>query len=346
MRTSVLVLERNDDGLALVSTRRARPEWLGSIPLAILGTLPLLGPGEISAGRVAMSLLLGGAAALLTVRALPRRSRARIERVGNKVSIGGVTHEPLAIVLCGVREDDANSALSFQADLITTSTRVRVLDAMDPGSVASQAEELARFLEVPLEAGWGLAPNALTTLADERWRPEPATLRVTGQLRPSQRTAGFTALGSTLFILCFVTALLSQRWERGLPIATLSLVLPTVLVTFGFAVAAWLLGVRSELSLSNQGLEYVRSWLKQPLRRQRVSLGELQGVFAVSPDGSIPTHVLSRVEGGWRAFPIAGEPASRIAAGFQPISRQAERSAQRPERAESTEFSGARTASG
>jgi hypothetical protein len=339
----VLVLERNDNGLALVRSRRARPEWLGSIPLAILGTLPLLGPGEIGAGRVAMSLALGCAAALLIRSALPRREVSVLERSGTKVSIAGELHEPLAIVLGGVREDSQNSALSFQADLITPSTRVRLLDATDPGLVASQAEELARFMAVPLEPGWGLDPSALRARGDDRWRPEPATVRVVGLPDPSQRAAGFTALGSTLFILCFVTALLSGRWERGLPIATLSLVLPTLIVTFGFAVSAWLLGGRSELSLSSQGLDFVRVW---PFRRQTLPLSELQGVFAVSPNGSTPTHVLSRVGGRWLAFPLAGEPAIRIAAGFRPISRQADRPAQRSEHTESNEFSGARTASG
>ncbi len=346
MPTSVLALQRTKDGLALVSNRRARPQWLGAVPLALLATLPLVGPGVVGAGRVIMALALGALAALWIGRSLPRRSLSRLERSGGKITIGRTVHEPLAIALVGVREDSTNSALSFRAELITPSSRVRLLDATDPAVVATQAEEIARFFDVPLEPGWGLPARALSGAKDGRRRGDPAELRVVGKPEPSQRAAGFTALGSTTFILCFVAVLLSSRLERGLLIETLSLVLPTLLVTFGLVVSCWILGLRSELSLSRNGLAYERYWFKQLLRRSLVPLSEIDGIYAVSPDGTVPTHVLTRVGGRWQSFELAGEPALQIAAGFQPISRQTDRPAQRAEIAESTEFSGARTANG
>jgi hypothetical protein len=342
----VLVLERRDQTLVLIGSRRARPAWLGAIPMTVLASLPLLGPGSLTAARLGGAAFLGAIALCWFVLAWPRRLVRRLERAGSALLIDGKRHEPIAVALGGVREDSSNSAPAFQVDLITTCSRVRILDGTDPARVLTHVEELASFLEVPIQPGWGLDAAALGAPDGRQPSAQAKPLEARGMFRAAQRGAAYTALGSTLFILCFLSTLILARYERGLALGTLSLVLPIVIVTYAFAVSLWLLGARSEVAVTNTSLEYRRLWNGRVLRTEAVPLDDLRGVFAVSPDGAEPTHLLSRVRVGFVAFPIVGEPARVLAAQFAPVTRSTERPARAVDAAETPGFSGARTASG
>jgi hypothetical protein len=165
-------------------------------------------------------------------------------------------------------------------------------------------------------------------------------------MRPSQQATGYTALGSTAFVTGFIGVLLVRRLELGLEISALSLLLACLIVAFGVVVSVGVLGVRSELSLSSQGLVYHRLLLGRRWRRKAVPASELLRLLAVSPDGGEPTHLLVRHGQTWLGFPLPGDKAREIAERFGSISPSSGQPPESAEAVKSTEFSQVRTASG
>ncbi len=337
-------LERTSSGYALVGERRPQPGWLAVLPLTVLAVLPWLGPEPITAPRVLTSALLFGLVLALLVRGRPRAVITPLARDGGRLRIGKRSCDPASLVLSGVNENWTSAAPAFRADLRTTTGNELVLEGPDPALVMSQAEELARWLDIPLDLGWGMTLEALPVEPRRRsGSNSSATFRA--QVRASQRAAGITSLCCTIFVAGFSTMLLTARLERGLPVLTLSLVLPTLAVLYGLVVSVWLLGLVAMLTVDGDGFLYDQAWFGRVLLRRRVRIDEFERAYAVGPTSS-PTHVLVSTGDEWLAFRFVGTPANAFVTALMDSTAPTRRPDKKPQASGTTRFSSASAAEG
>ncbi len=290
-----------------MAERRPQPSWLALLPLSVLALLPLLAPEPLSLLRGLTSAALFTLVVTLAVRGRPLAVRTPLRREGRKLYVGDRAYEPLGLTLSGDGENWSTSAPVFQTKIDTSDGAVTLLEGADPAAVIAQAEALARLLALPLGPGWGLDERAFENGALKQVG-SVANVSFRAPLRLSQKATGFTSLGSTIFVLGFTAMLLSARLDRGLPILTLSLVLPALTVLYGVIVSGWLLGLQATLELKPEGLVYEQAWFGRVLRRQRVSFDRLARAYAVGPAAQ-PTHVLLKSGSDWLAFRFVGKAA-------------------------------------
>ncbi|HEV8244971.1 MAG TPA: hypothetical protein VGP93_04355 [Polyangiaceae bacterium] len=337
------LLERSGETYALVTLRPAQPALLAALPLGLLAIVPFLAPEPLTLWRVLSAAAIIAALLLLLLRARPQRRRALLKHTGNELRVGQQQHEVLGLALSGVREDWPSAAPAFRALLLTPQQPVVLLHGPDPALVLTQAVELAGWLKVSLQPGWGLGQEAFAAPPSGR-QGGSSQVVVRSEVRPSQTAIGFTALGSTVFILVFVAMLMTARAQRGQPIMALSFVLPALTVAYGLVVTCLLLGASSSVEIGREAVTYALVLFGKPMRRQRVELDELIAAYAVTPGSGQPTHVLLRTRAGWVAFPFAGPRAGRVVTVLMDSTASANRPDQRVQATENAGFSSASAA--
>ncbi len=156
---------------------------------------------------------------------------------GRRFRCADVDIEATALELCGAREDWSNSTPVYRLDALGPGgARATLLEGPDPAPVLAQARELSHACGLPLSGTWGngmgQSPRPRASL------PEVAVKSTVGV---SQRSAGWTSLGSTIFVLLFyLDAGEHQARPRARRRCPSSLILPLPAVTLGFAISLWL----------------------------------------------------------------------------------------------------------
>jgi hypothetical protein len=306
-------LDRREEGLAVLVHRRARTPWLACVPLGVIAVLPLVAEGPLTVWRGVTALGLGAVVLLLVNWSRPRTRRSRLTIAGGRFRSAEFDIEAAALELCGAREDWSNSTPVYRLDAVDAGgARATLLEGPDPAPVLAQARELSHASGLPLAGAWGIgmgqSPRPRASL------PEVAAKSTVGV---SQRSAGWTSLGSTIFVLLFFLMLVNTRLDRGLTSLPLSLILPLPAVIWGFGISLWLLGLRAQVAfVPRVGLVYSRSLYGRPLDTETLREEELLQVDAVAPDGGEPLHLLVESKRGIRAWPLVGAPATQVARAF------------------------------
>jgi hypothetical protein len=307
-------LERREDGLAVLVHRRARTPWLACIPLGVIAVLPIVAEGSLTVWRCLTTLALGSAVAFLIGWSRPRRRRVPLAIRGPRFRYGELDVEVTALELRGAREDWANSTPVYRLDaLAADGSWTTLLEGPDPAPVLDQAREISRVSGLSLGGVWGMGKSS--TLRARASLPE---VTVKSTVSVSQRSAGWTSLGSTIFVLVFFLMLVEARLDRGLSSLPLSLILPLPAVIWGLGISLWLLGLRASVALVPRvGLVYTRSCWGRSIAGETLREEELVRVDAVAPDGGDPLHLLVESTGGVRAWPLVGPGAGHLARAFE-----------------------------
>ena len=275
--------------------------------------LPLAVEGPLTVWRCLTTLVLGSMVAFLVGRSRPRTAHVPLTIRGSLIQYGELEISAAALELGGAREDWANSTPVYRLDAVASDgERTTLLEGPDPARVLVQAREVAQVSGLPLGGTWGAAKSPAV-----RSRASLPDAMVKGTVGVSQRSAGWTSLGSTIFVLLFFLMLVETRLDRGLSSLPLSLILPLPAVVWGFGISLWLLGLRASVALVPRvGLVYSRSCWGRPIGAETLREEELLGVEAVAPDGGEPLHLLVQATGGVRAWPLVGSPAAQLARAF------------------------------
>jgi hypothetical protein len=307
-------LERREEGLAVLVHRRARTPWLTCIPLGVIAVLPVAVEGPLTVWRCLATLVLGSIVAFLVGWSRPRTRRVPLAIRGPRFKYGELQIQVSALELGGVREDWANSTPVYRLDALgVDGVRTTLLEGADPAPVLAQAREISRLSGLTLGGVWGMGKSSAV-----RARATLPETTVKSTVRLSQRAAGWTSLGSTIFVLLFFLMLVETRLDRGLSSLPLSLILPLPAVIWGFAISIWLIGLRASVALLPRvGLVYSRSCWGRPLAEETLREEELLQMDAVAPDGGDPLHLLVETTAGLRAWPLVGPPAARLARSFE-----------------------------
>lgn len=304
-------LERRDEGLAVLVHHRARTPWLACIPLGVIAALPLVAEGPLTLFRCLTTLVLGSVVAFLIGWSRPRRARLPLIVRGDRLKLGEVEIDGATLKLGGAREDWSNSTPVYRLDAVgARGERTTLLEGPDPAVVLTHAREISRVSGLSLDGVWG-------TKGQARPRATLPEVSVKGTLETSQRQAGWTSLGSTLFVLLFFLMLVNTRLDRGLASLTVSLVLPLPAVMVGFAISLWLLGSRASVAMVPRvGLVYSRRFCGRAIEKETIREEDLLDVQAIAPDGGDPLHLLVETSDGIRGWPLVGEPATQLARAF------------------------------
>lgn len=306
-------LERREEGLAVLVHRRARTPWLTCVPLGVIAALPLAVEGPLTLWRCLTTLCLGSVVAFIVGWSRPRTMRKPLTIEGRRFRCGEVDIDARSLELGGAREDWSNSTPVYRLDALGHGgARATLLEGPDPAPVLAQARELSHACGLPLSGTWG---NGMGQ--SPRPRASLPEVAVKGTLAVSQRSAGWTSLGSTIFVLLFFLMLVNTRLDRGLTSLPLSLILPLPAVFWGLGLSLWLLGVRAQVAfVPRVGLVCSRSLYGRPLGTETLREEELLHVEAVAPDGGEPLHLLVESTRGVRAWPLVGAPAIQVARAF------------------------------
>jgi hypothetical protein len=306
-------LERREEGLAVLVHRRARTPWLACVPLGLIAAPPLVVDGPLTIWRCLTTLVLGSVVAYLVGWSRPRTVRHALRIEGGQIQCADLSIEATLLDLGGVREDWSNSTPVYRLDAVSRDgSRGTILEGPDPAVIFAQARELSHVSGLPLTGRWGIA-------ASQKAQPPGLLPEVTvkSTISVSQRSAGWTSLGSTLFVLLFFLMLVNTRLDRGMTSLPLSLILPIPAVIWGLVISSWLLGVRASAAfVPRVGLVYSRSWCGRPLGTETLREEELVQVVAVAPDGGEPLHLLVESTQGVRAWPLVGSAATQLARAF------------------------------
>lgn len=310
---SLKTLDCRDAGLEILTHRRARTPWLACIPLGIIAALPLVVEGPLTHERALAALVLGAVVIGLLVWSRPRTIRQPLVIDGTRLRLAEITLDLESLELTGAREDWPNSTPVYRLTArACNGQRETLLEGPDPARVLTEARELSRRSGLKLSGRWGAGDS-------QAGRPRVAApLRVKGPTLVSQRSAGYTALGSSLFVLGFFLMMVNSRMTAGLSSSALSLLLPLPAVLYGLGLSLWLLGAHATVAfVPRVGLTYTRSWLGFAFDSEIVREEDLLGVEAAAPDGGEPLHLLVDSTKGVHAWPLVGAAAEQVARAFR-----------------------------
>ncbi len=290
------VLHNRDRCIELGHVRPAGGELLVSVGVALLASGALLGPGTLTALRVATAALLGMAAYRLARAGLPRRSvSVVIDEAGVRGEPGGTAAAITEFILSGtVRTDDVRTELEYRVEAMTSEGRRQVVLARDdPASVLGDLEMLLATTPVGVRSGWGLPSSA------EPWVPAPAPSpgaggpAVDASPRPVQasRAAGATVTVIGIGLAAATVMPMLSRTDGGRAVSALSWVLGITTAIVALVAGAALLS-REQRATTNGELVIDDRILGIRVRRQTVARSDVVATLAISPDGGEPRHVL------------------------------------------------------
>ncbi len=168
-------------------------------------------------------------------------------------------------------------------------------------------------LPMRVTAGWGLPPDATPweKPSGSQRGSEAAPIDVTVVPNPSQRPAAITTLIGGVGTATAMGIMMGAQHERGLPVATLSLVLAGGTVFLILLIGAFIATDRmriqgdSELSIERRALGI--TW-----KRQTIARTALRHVWAVGPDPAEPHHLLLQLDSGPLALRCVGNEARAL----------------------------------
>ena len=321
----MLTLDPKERPLAVLERRGFEPPFLAGLLFAALGVVPLSSSGPLTPARVLGLVILGAASVLLLKRGSPR-TRAR--------SLAGLATHPS-------RPEERGVALELDGDALPPTYRAvmvfgdgerrTVLERAEPAGVLEDAVLLARELDVPLVAGWGIddgTRDALLGAGDHAHRLESgATITFDSPPFAGQRNAAWTTLWASAFVVV-ATILMSESARAKVTPSALSLVLPGIGAFIVLLLGIGLMGARGTLLLGSTSVIRRRFWFRLELGDARsVELNVAAAAVALPPGGSVGHLVVSNGKNLF-AFPVrGGTPQARLlrtAFSPEPANRAAE----------------------
>lgn len=329
----MVLVDSRQNRLEFETVRQARALLIGGFGLTALGIVAAIANSPFTGPRVLMvaGLLLAGLT--LVVRSRPRKARATLDLTeGSFVEPSG-RHD-----LSGARgyrlsgsglPSDPEPRQLYRVELELPGARMLVLlEHHDPARVVADLRKLHALFPLPVRLGWGLPQGATPWRGAGPRRTSAPPLAQTPRLRlsaapyPAQRLSAVAIIIGVAGIAVLTGIWFAARFERGEPVAALSVVLHVITLTVLLVLALALLGDRCHFELG-QRLTIDRRLFG--IRRRRIELltQSIRGVYAVSPHGTEAHHILIDSESGVFSAPCAGAPAHALAralAGVVPTS--------------------------
>jgi hypothetical protein len=307
----MLILDENEGGMAIVRTRPARPLWIAGCLFAALGLLPFL-PAELTLPRLVTGLALLAVGLVLVLLGAPKHSREPLPVArGGRAAVS-------AVALTGSADPEL-----YRAELLLKDgSRRLVLERAEPAGVVRDALRLARQLGVRVEPGWGLDHPMLAQLDGSSSAPSRALVQpVTSIAYPFRRQhiAAITTIWGGAFVFVVAAAMALSPYRPIDRPSALSILLPGLSVVAVLAVGFWLLGLRERLVLGPTGVTRDRLLFGRPIGPRQHFVGEVSGIFPVSPAAGPTLHVLVGTASETLAFPADAGAGRELARHIPPF---------------------------
>jgi len=309
--------------LVFTHRRSLGPTLLSGTLLGVMGTLPLLALGPLTAGRIALCVVLYAVAGTLL-----HIARRRVEQLVVSLDRGTIEGDHashpitrarfLSLSSTGSAEEHAQRG-RYRVELVMEGpARLVLLERSDPAKVLADLRRLLRHWSLPVRSGWGLPDGAepwKESGSPNRDRPSSPVVEH-GAPFPNERGAGWCVLGGSIVIGTAMGIMHGARVEKGAPTALLSWFLSGVTLSLVVALAAFLLTDRVEARVEGDEVRVERRVVGVRVSQRVVRTGDVRGVYAVGVDESVPLHLLLDTQEGLESFPLTGEPARRFAQAF------------------------------
>jgi hypothetical protein len=318
----MLILDQNQEGLALLRRRPAKPSIIAGCLFGALACVPVVSGAEMSGTRVVTTAGLALVALCLIWLGRPSDIKKPLPAEFAKSRL------PAAALI------ELGGSDSYQARLVRSDgSSLLLFERSEPAGVVHDVLALTNRYSLPVRPGWMLDDVAWAVLS----QPSSAARAGRGLSAPivteswpleRQRTAAYTTLWAGLFILVVSIAMAVSPYRSGVTPSLLSVMLPLLTIVYVLLVGAWLLGLRQRVTFRATGLEQLRTWFKRPLGRVKTVEVKIHAVFPVGPKSASIRHALVVTEAGLLAYPVDIPVAEQLAFADHDIGRAAGRAAE------------------
>lgn len=260
------------------------------VPFSAMLLLCWLGSPTWSGGRLLVTAVLGALILVVARLALPRR---RVLRVSAECELFWET---------GVDGDDPYRVLLRQGE-----RAVPLLQHDNPAVVLSDARRVQAETGARLVGPAWLSPGPASSGAIS---PPVSPISVMGLSSSGQLRTATACLGGAAFVL--VVFLVSVKAEPGVSLLSATLPLASVLVTA--LIGAYLSSLRVRATRGPEGIRAESVVFGRSKLLLHLPASAILGIEAVGHAPHPVRHVLVETADGPRAFPLAGEAATELAA--------------------------------
>jgi hypothetical protein len=297
----MLTLDRTAQPLALRERRPLQPPFLGGLLFLALEIVPLTAAGPLTPLRAVGIGALLLIASVLVMLGLPRTRGRQLpgSSAPSRLELGGDALPPTYRVTLVLKDG----------------SRHRVLEGEDPARVLEDVTLLARQLELPLGAGWGLGEAELVELAaggnEQRFATHEAATFEHPPLA-GQRAAAWSMLWACGFVIVATFVMVDSPGRYGLVPSPLALTLPCLGALALLSIGLWLLGLRERVVLAPTGVVRRRLWFGRDIARVEAHVLRVGGAALVKPSTRSHGHLLVASRTGLMALPAEVSEAARL----------------------------------